>query len=272
MTQCIAHEVLSHDFNADLQNDFTSVGDEVQWAGEHRRQSMWALGVITAIWRSTAGSLILSALLILDAHLFCDPARSPFNTALFNIPPSSLFLLERCCSLAFKSSSHPPPIFCFFVLQSAFFTQFSRFLLNWNSTINARVKDGAWNITSCFRVTTRPQTLGAVPTISRTGVKVQCKIVWGSASSRKEHFKLELWLWHLLHKWGGCTDALLFLCRRGSPVQQYMLRVTGMTLKPLGSKGIWSMSWLSFHRSKGNFRSCVQERGLALYKPDIPPK
>lgn len=183
MTQHIAHEVLPHDLNADLQNDFTSVGDEVQWAGEHRRKSTWALGVITAIWRSIAGSLILSALLILDAHLFCDPARSPFNTALFNIPSCSLFLLEHCCSLAFKISLHLPPIFCFFVLQV--FSSHS-FLLNWNSTINAQVKDGAWNMASCFRVTTRPQTLGAVPTITRTGVKVQCKTARGSASSRKE--------------------------------------------------------------------------------------
>lgn len=45
----------------------------------------------------------LAAVLISDPHFLRDPIRFTFNAALFNIPSSSLFLLDHCCSLAFKS-------------------------------------------------------------------------------------------------------------------------------------------------------------------------
>lgn len=52
--------MLSSGFNTDLQNDFVAVGDEVWWAGEHRRQSGWHYALSLQTEESAAASFILS--------------------------------------------------------------------------------------------------------------------------------------------------------------------------------------------------------------------
>lgn len=62
-------------FNTDLQIDSASMGGEVWWAGEHKRQCTKHEALLLLTEDSSAGSLILSLLLISDAHLILRPRQ-----------------------------------------------------------------------------------------------------------------------------------------------------------------------------------------------------
>lgn len=62
-------------FNIDLQNDSALMGDEVWWAGEHKKKCMQHKARLLLTEDSSAGSLILSLLLISDAHLILRPRQ-----------------------------------------------------------------------------------------------------------------------------------------------------------------------------------------------------
>lgn len=78
------------------------------------------------------------------------------------------------------------------------------------------------------------------------------------------------WLWHLLPYQDEYISLPPINLRKCSPLQLSVFKVMVMTWKSLGSKGIWSMNWLSFHRSKDNFRSLnFGEGGCPFMQPDL---
>lgn len=127
-------------FNIDLQNDSASMGNEVWWAGEHKRQCTKHEALLLLTEDSSAGSLILSPVVNLGCSL--GSATPPgFHLTLSSgmfLFPAGFLSLEHCCSLAFKA-----PCIFHFSLTRDFLTHFTDFLskLSWKHIIHVLGKD-----------------------------------------------------------------------------------------------------------------------------------